>query len=290
MGMSSDKLLTEIKRITFARIEADRLILPSLSLHVGRCLELLSSGNVSFRTLTAVLEKDPLLAIQVVRLANSAAYGGMGGVKSIEQAVSRLGTQKLRSVLIETSTRQLFQSRDPRISEANRAVWEHSVAVGVIARDVAGLAGYELVDEAYLTGLLHDVGKPIVGAMLLEAEKMITSDTRQPWIDGDAWISAIQECHRPVGALLAERWNLPPMILKSIRDAVDYDSVDRISVPNIVLFANALAKREGIYPGAIARDDVDATVMIGRSLLGLDEEVVGRIANGLRERVKSHVE
>jgi putative nucleotidyltransferase with HDIG domain len=287
--MQAEKLMSEMKRIALARIASDRLVLPTLSPQVTRVLEMLSSQDVNFRTVASILEKDPLLAVQVMRLANSAALAGSGLVKNIEQAITRLGSNKLRTVLLEISVRSVFQSRDPRIADANRALWEHSLAVAMIARDVAGIAGCPHADEAYLTGLLHDVGKPIVAVMLLEAEKMIAADRRSTWIDGDAWVAAIQEAHRPIGAALAEKWNLPPAVLKSIRDCNDYDNSDRISVSNIVLFSNAIAKREAVYVGKVDLEDIDAMMMIGRSLLGLDEEVVGRLARGLKERVRQQV-
>jgi hypothetical protein len=56
-----------------------------------------------------------------------------------------------------------------------------------------------------------------------------------------------------------------------------------------VRFSNALAKREGLYVGPVDRDDAEALVMIGRSLLGVDEEVVGRLASGLAGRIKALV-
>src|SRR6185503_16437383 len=92
---------------------------------------------------------------------------------SVLQAVTRFVVQKLRTFLIEASARKVFESRDARIAEASRGVWEHSLAVAIMARDVAAFANCGAPEFGYLGGLLHDVGKPIVAAMLLEAEKSI---------------------------------------------------------------------------------------------------------------------
>jgi len=70
-----------------------------------------------------------------------------------------------------------------------------------------------------------------------------------------------------------------------VRDCGEYDGNDRLSVANIVRFANAVVKRRGIYVGPVDKDDTDAMVMIGQSLLGLDDKAIERATAGLDKLV-----
>jgi putative nucleotidyltransferase with HDIG domain len=211
-------------------------------------------------------------------------------IQSVLQAVTRFGIQKLRTFLIESSARKIFESRDARIVEAARGVWEHSLAVAMLARDVVAFSNSGAPDFGYLGGLLHDIGKPIVAAMLLEAEKAILgAKASMTWIGSAEWIGIINRIHRQVGVALAKKWEMAEPVCRSIKDCDEYDNSDRLSIANAVRFANAVAKQQGLYVGTIDADDIDALVMIGRSLLGLEPEVVTRLTDGLKNKAKEQM-
>ena len=79
---------------------------------------------------------------------------------------------------------------------------------------------------------------------------------------------------------------LPESVSAAIADCAEYNGTDRLSVPNCVRFANALTKREGLYLGKFDASDMDALVMIGRSLLGIDDSVLNLLSSGLADRVR----
>jgi len=78
-------------------------------------------------------------------------------------------------------------------------------------------------------------------------------------------------------------------VCRSIKDCDEYDNSDRLSIANAVRFANAVAKQQGIYVGNVDADDIEALVMIGRSLLGLEPEVVTRLTDGLKNKAKEQM-
>ena len=276
------------KGIVLRRIESDSLNLPAMPVAAMKCTALLKNANASGRQIAGVLETDPILVAQVLRLANSAAYGGMARTNTIEQAVNRLGLQRLRTVLIEAAAHRLFESRDKHIADASKLVWEHSVGVALMSRDLAAMIAPSETESCYLAGLLHDVGKPVVAAMLLEAERKVAVGRKATWIDDKEWSETVNHYHRMLGVALAEKWNLAESLTKTIRDCSEYDPADRLSAPNIVRFSNAVAKMNGLALGSVDEEEVQPIVMIGTSMLGLDDEVVDRIAKGLQERVKAH--
>ena len=286
MQVENQSLADQMADIVMKRVEADRLVLPTLPVAADRSLQLLRDADVNLKTVARTLERDPMLSARVLRAANAAAFGG--SVSNLEQAVSRLGVQKLKVLLIDASARKVFESRDPRIAEAFRLLWEHSLAVALLARDVAALSGAGDPDVSYLAGLLHDIGKPVLGAMMLEAEKMVVgSRPGATWVNAEAWLAGVQKVHRQVGISLAEHWQLPEMVKRTIAESGEYDSTNRHSAVNAVCFANALAKSQGFYAGQCDVDDANALLMIGRSLLGIDEEPVLRLVATLKERIHS---
>jgi len=284
------RLAEQMELIITARLAKNQLVVPPMSQVAVKCLALIRKPDMSLREVAALIECDPVMTAQLMRAANSAALATREPARSVLQSVTRMGAQHVTTFLVEVSARKVFESRDQRIAEACRAVWEHSVAVAILTREVVTLAQGSDPELGYLAGLLHDVGKPIVAAMLLEAEKSVTGNKPSArWIQSSTWIQVIQRVHRRVGVELAEKWQLPDPLRDAIRDCAEYDSANRESIANAVRFANALAKRAGIYAGDVASDDVEALIMIGRSLLRIEDGVPEKLIHGLRERVQQQI-
>jgi len=284
------RLAAQMETIILTRLAGDRLVLPALPAAALKCIRLLKDPDLSLKTAAAAIEQDPVLTASLIRLCNSAALATREPVKSVLLAVTKLGTAKLKTFLFEASANQLFESRDERIARGCRALWEHSVAVAILAKDVVAFANAGDPDDAYLGGLLHDVGKPVVASLLLQAERAATQQKAHAgWIDSARWTRVIASAHRKVGIAIASKWELPPTVAKCVQSCDDYDATNRLSAVNAVRFANALAKREGIYLGTIDAADNDALIMIGCSLLGLDSGVVDRLVKDLHARVGRHL-
>jgi putative nucleotidyltransferase with HDIG domain len=274
----------QLEQIVKSRIEKDSLTLPALPAVAFKAIELTRAADFNMQDATSLIEKDPVLAVQVLRLCKSAAGATHEPCKSISQAVSRLGAKNLRGVLVEISARRTLESRDPKVTAAVKVLWEHSRAVAQLAQRVAVVSGASDPDTAYLAGLLHDLGKPVVATILLEAESQIAQRNPKLWIDFSTWTDVVQRCHRPIGLDLARKWQLPDEIQKAIEECADYDPANRLSTGNAVRFANAVAKQQGIYVGSVSAEDNDALVMIGRSLLSIDDETLTRLSSDLKEK------
>jgi putative nucleotidyltransferase with HDIG domain len=283
--MSAERLSEQLEQIVLKRIAEDSLVLPTLPAVVTKALEVLKDPEVSFKQVGVIIERDPVLAARLLRSATSAAFSAGTKKVSLPEALTRLGAKSVRAILVEATAQKVFLSRDPKISDSMKRLWQHSVAVGTLARDVLALSGNADSEAAYLAGLLHDVGKPVVASLLLEFERQVTEVYNRPFIDSAEWISVIGRTHRPVGVALAEKWQMPEQVTRCIRECVEYDNADRASLVNIVCFSNSLAKKTGIYAGTIDADEVDALVMIGRSIIGANDEIIKTLTRGLKERV-----
>jgi putative nucleotidyltransferase with HDIG domain len=287
----NDAFNTQIETILLNKIANNTLALPAMPMVAVKVINIVKDPNFSIKKAVALLETDPTLAARLIQVANSAAYATHAGAKvTLESMVIRLGQDKLKNLMVDTSARQVMQSKDPRIAAACKGIFEHSLAVALMARDVAALSGNSAeMDTAYMCGLLHDVGKPVVAAMLLDAERSVIMEHHRQWVGSDIWLKALESTHRKVGVALAEAWKLPDEVCQGIRDCQEYDSSNRQCATNYVRFANALAKREGICVGAVDVDDANALIMIGRSLLNVGDEIVDKLTKGLRERVSQQL-
>lgn len=274
-----------LQDILLKRLEKGELVLPTLPRSATEIQAMLDAPDIDMKRVAHALERDPALAAQVLKTANSALYGARQRIESLTKAVTFLGARNLKGALISAAARKVFVSRHPKVNETLALVWDHSVAVALVARDVIGIAGSKDNETAYLAGLLHDVGKAVVAIYLLDFESSLSPREAQRWLDFGEWLQVVEDIHRPVGAAVVEHWKLPEAVGQVIKDAAEYDAGDRVSPVNAVRFANALVKHEGIAPPGYDLAAVDAVMMIGRSLLGLDDEVVDGLARGLRDRV-----
>ncbi|MEO7733130.1 MAG: HDOD domain-containing protein, partial [Kofleriaceae bacterium] len=155
----SKRVGSELERIVLDRIAANRLVLPAMPAVPQRCLDILRDPDFDVRKLVKEIESEPVLALLVVRSANSASYGGGrgGASQALDQAVTRIGARPLKLLITEYAINELFQSGNRQLKEANRKVWEHSLVVALLARDIAALIGNAEPDSCYLAGLLHDI-------------------------------------------------------------------------------------------------------------------------------------
>jgi putative nucleotidyltransferase with HDIG domain len=205
----------QIRTALLARIEDRHLELPLLPTIVWEVMELTSSDDVDTRKLSALIHRDPALASHILRVANSPAYMPRMPIVSLQQAVSRLGAATLGEIAFAIS----IQSRVFDVAGYEheiRTLWHHAVGTGAYAKEIARLRRSN-VEGAFLCGLLHDIGKPVLLQTLVDIQRSfgVTVDP--------AAVSAVMEaCHTQVGHLIATEWGLPPHVTESITYHHDY--------------------------------------------------------------------
>jgi len=282
-------VVSKLTDIILRRLDSDNLLVPAMPAIAVQCMRLLDDANQTFKRVGELVGKDPVLASRVLRLANSAAFPGKSPAVTLEQAIPRMGTEGLKQALVHYSMYQAFSSRDARIQSAFRGIWEHSLAVALIAKEIAGqLKDLGAIDAgvAYLAGLLHDVGKPVVAALLLEAEKLASArKSAVPWISHNVWRQVVDRSHRNIGVELSRRWNLPDEISRAVEECATYDAAVPGAYSNIVCLANAFAKQQGLYAGDVDATQVGEVVAEGKRLLGLSDAVMTLLCGDLYTRV-----
>jgi HD-like signal output (HDOD) protein len=233
MKTTTVEFAAEMRSRLIQRIEADDLDLPVLPDSTSQVLALSQDPDAEPRQLSELIQRDPALAGHVLRIANSAAYAAREPIVSLQQAVSRLGMSTLADIAIAaTMNSKVFalkghdaEMRDMRTHSALAAVW---------TREVARLRRRN-VEAAFLTGLLHDVGKPI----LLQAIFQIPNASE---IDGETVREWIHELHASVGSRLLVRWQLPHWVSAAVRGHHDPDEAgDQCDLASTVLLGDLLS-------------------------------------------------
>ncbi len=277
-------LAARLKDIISKKLAADTLKLPSLPEVAMKAIELAHDPDVRFGTLATQLEKDPFISSRLLRVANSPLFGGLARTTTMEGVVSRLGIKQILSLLQELAAEQVFTSRDPTIRNAFRGIWEHGLGVANLSRDLAQVLKSLDPNTAYLGGLFHDIGKPVVAALLLEVER----GSANGFVSGGVWQRAVEECHRDVGAVIAYRWFLPREVAAAVADLETYDlKRGRASVVNVVRLANALCQREGLDVRAGDPATLARVIVQGRQLLQLTDAQLDQAAAGIVGRVQA---
>lgn len=213
----------------------------TLPLHpglLGDVLSLALDDDVESKRLIRIVAREQVLAARVLRLANVAATAPLGEVKSVHEAVMRLGTRKVRRAVLAVCFASWAQ---PSVYGGNgRDHIEHAVGTASLARLVALQAGMD-ADEAFTHALLHDIGKLFL--LKLQSE-FVRRGGEAPGEDEVARVTVDE--HPGVGGLALQFWGLPV----SIREPVQWhhaplDAPTHARAAAVTYVANRLGHRYG---------------------------------------------
>jgi putative nucleotidyltransferase with HDIG domain len=283
--VSAEELASHIEKAVLEQIAAERITLPAMPRVAGRAFTLLRKRDFSLTEVAAVIETDPVVAARLVHLANSVAFATFSRLESVLACVTRLGVRELSFFLMETAARQLIECHDPRIAQICDGLWEHSLTVAILSQELGeALPGID-AEAAYLAGLLHDIGRPVVAEMLLEAENRLLGKRVDHWIMPSKWLGIIDRCERTVSLAVTRSWTLPESVVDAVALCNGYDPDRPFRLANIVRLANALAAVGGHDLSASPGQATAAVVEEGISLLGLANDTIAKIMSSLAARI-----
>ena len=168
---------------------------------------MVAQGEFDIGELERIIERDPGLAGELLRLANSAFYGGLDKVVTVREAIMRTGAQRCAELATLVAQKQAYQVRDPELSKIAKQLWEHALSVALGSDWLANrLDIREISKHTMLAGLLHDVGKLLV---LVVIDDLKTAHGAK-FATTDAFIhEAMNALHCHAGEELLRRWEIP---------------------------------------------------------------------------------
>jgi len=182
-----------------------------------KAMEVARDSKAAAADLSSVVERDPALCARVLRVTNSAAHGLRSKITNIQQAVSYLGFSQVRNLALTAWVCTVF-GRNGMIGPYQRTkLWRHMVAVGVCSRLVASRLKRANPQDAFLAGLLHDIGIILADQHVHDAFRTVIERLRD-----DRTLTEIEhDClgfdHTHLGARVAARWKFPTLVQDAIR-------------------------------------------------------------------------
>ncbi|KPP98085.1 HDOD domain-containing protein [Marinobacter sp. HL-58] len=236
--------------------------LPSLPEVTLRALEACHQDE-SYRRISDIVSADTALVSRILALANSALYGPVAEIRSIDQALLRLGTRRFHTLVLTAALRQILYELGADQWQQLRDFWRHSLTTALTARALATLTRYPEPDQAFMLGMLHNVGELI-------ALKTPPGDTQQYYFDHQA----------DIAAALVSSWGLGPMAA----DAMRYQQ----AMPTEIRDAGHLVKLISLAT-RLALSDAAGIAAAG-TIFGLNEELTREINRRIDQEVSGMAE
>ena len=165
--------------------------------------------NISFKDLEDLIKVDPGLTTKILKVANSAMYARQKEITSLQTAITMLGFKTIKSLVFLVSASNMFKKGKEK--EFYQYFWKHSIITAFLSQHIAIKAGFKrLADEAFLAGLLHDIGR----AAMYQADSelyMVTNGTE----DEKRMFGAD---HKEVGELILNSWDFPSVYVDTARE------------------------------------------------------------------------
>jgi len=171
--------------------------------------------SITVREISQIIKCDPSLSMKLLQIANSPLYGFSGAIRSIDHATVVLGMRALRDLAVSTAVGEVFDSGQPATAKIRMNLWQHSLACGCVARMLSQYADDVVADEAFLGGVIHDVGKLFILDFDAVGYAQLVCDTTLHGLP-PAEIETYEMPHTVVGQRCAQEWGLPDEIIDVI--------------------------------------------------------------------------
>jgi HD-like signal output (HDOD) protein len=205
MSSKTDQVITSIEQLR------------PMPANVSRAIKAIESENPSVMDIAAMIGLDQALTASVIQTANSISMGFSTNCTSLRDAVMRVGFRRLKTLLLGAAVSGPLSRRLNGYRLGDGKLWDHALITGMAAQWIAQAVRYPSPEEAYVAGLLHDMGKLLLDQYIQvdyqRVYDLISVKQRTLW-QAEEELLGID--HPRVGSLMAERWQFPPILSDAI--------------------------------------------------------------------------
>ena len=201
-----------LEAMLVSHFDGHDLNMPPLPHVVERVLGKLRDSKCSLAKIADMIAEDQVVAASVLRMANSPLYRGLNRIAAIRPAVTRLGSRAVQTLMLHESVRSTMFNVTGSYEEYAKLLWRCSFAGACVMRELARFTNID-VEDAFLIGLLHDIGNVIVLRIAHSQQKFTRHE-----LDIDTFDYLCAECHQEFGELVADAWKLPSSLKNLIAD------------------------------------------------------------------------
>ncbi len=256
--------------------------LPTLPHILLKLVEACKGEPDTMKEISQIISKDTALSARIIRLVNSVYYGLPNRVTSIDHALLLVGTNTIKNIAISASIYQAFnQAEDSSVISRLKLFWRHSLMCATLSKLIAKKISYSSPDEAFLSGLLHDIGKLVLWVNFSKKEY---AEILEPYRSKPDLLLArearLGANHCEVGAWMINRWKLQSFIADAVRYHHEpvHRILDALPMVKIVFVANALSSE--------IVEDTDANFKIAKEIFGFAPSEVEELISLAEEEVK----
>lgn len=238
----------EMEQSVIDRIVQTTGDIPAMPQVANMVLDRIADPNATPKEIQLIISKDQALAARVLKVANSSFYGLSRSVTRISDAIVVMGFNSLRSLVMTTVMNDLFKS----FGLTEKLLWEHSLVSAATAKRIASAIRFSKVEECFLAGLMHDIGKVILNIKMPEKTLTIVQEVYNS--EGATTFTQVEETifgftHAEVGRLVARKWNFA----EEIEEAIGYhhkpaEASVMPALSHVVNLANAVCHKLEIGP------------------------------------------
>lgn len=225
--------------------------LPVLPEIAQRIMSLLREPEMSLNELVNIINEDQVIALRILKLANSAMYGGLTQVKDLKSACSRLGMRVISNAVQAIANGRLYKTRDAGLRRSMEDLWRHAVASAHCAGQIATMLAEPCTDVYFVAGLIHDVGKVLLLDVVGNNSSRVMKTLRE---SPELFHEVLEQYHGLVGLHIINHWNLPPEFgITTFCHEAPQNTPDDYwnTVVNATTLASAIADASGFGNGEI---------------------------------------
>ncbi len=276
-----------MKKITLIKLINKVRNMPPLPQSITQILEITKDDKSSSRELAKVFEQDPALAVDILKLANLPAYGFAIKISTITHAIVCLGLETVKSIALTSSTNEMLNKEIPAYSLGEGMLWQHSISCATCARIIAQRIGYKDDEEAYIAGLLLDIGKIILSSFAEEEFNQVSERAEKNKIPFNiAEKEVLGFGHPQVGGRIIKKWNLPSALVEAVQYHHQPNKAEtHETLAYIAHLADAISCMLGIGLGSDGlMYEVEENAL---DVLGFNKEDVESIMSELVDKIQS---
>jgi HD-like signal output (HDOD) protein len=256
---------------------------------LSEVLQLLGDPETSPHSLAKAISKDQSVVLKLLTIANSPFYGLTKRVSSIEFAIMILGYDEIRNVVSALSLMESMKNKSDQYLD-QRSFWLHSLITATIAKKLAMDLSLEKCSEAFISGLLHDLGISVIHRFM-HSDFVIISDLSTngtPYLDAEMQILGMN--HQVIGETLLKNWNIPEMICGMVKNHHTPQLSEQLPVlTSVVHLADYMTQK--LQMGNLNMDNsLDLNEFIFTTLHIKDLTELGKFIESYREPLKNQIE
>ena len=261
-----------------ANFKAGKIDAPVMPQVVKEVQSMMKQSMSSVEDIAAVVEKDPVMALRLIAVANSPVYRGVQKIENLKHAIPRIGLKETYNIILAISVKSLYETKRVHFRNIMKELWLHSLACAYGAKLIAGELKLDEPERYFLMGLIHDIGK----TLLLKAFSDVSQSAT---LNIDMVKANLQEAHLSLGAGLLKRWVFSEDFINVIIHHEDSEfGPDSEKEILVVHLANHLTRQIG-FSSYDHDNEIDYAELDSAKLLEVDVNLLERVGEEVKTTI-----